>query len=341
MTIGRDFRSDNIAIPSRQMLDAIAAAAGAHHDPYGTDEITARLRDRLGMIFDKEVEIFPIVTGTAGNALALSMVMRSFGRVLCHADSHIVTDECGAIEFISGGGRVEPIAAEMCKLTPRLLELHDTEEDVHRLRIGAVSISQATERGTVYSATEITGISAFSRSRAVPLHMDGTRLHNALVSTATSASALTWRSGVDVLCLGATKGGALAAECVVFFDRTLAQDFGRQVKRTGHLLAKGWLISAQLEAYFQDDLWLRNARHANAMAKRLGEALSGNPRCAIEYPVEANMVFVRMDEALAEALEKAGFGFYRYDGGPNPLARFVMSHSTGEADVEALVECLA
>lgn len=341
MTIGRDFRSDNIAIPSPQMLEAIAAAAKGHHDPYGKDGITARLRDRLGRIFDKEVEIFPVVTGTAGNALALSMVMRSFGRVLCHADSHIVTDECGAIEFISGGGRVEAIAADMCKLTPRLLQLHDTEEDVHRLRIGAVSISQATERGTVYSAGEIAGISAFSRSRAVPLHMDGTRLHNALASAEASAAALTWRSGVDVLCLGATKGGALAAECVVFFDRSLARDFSRQVKRTGHLLAKGWLISAQLEAYFRDDLWLDNARHANAMATRLGEALSSNPRCAVEYPVEANMVFARMDEGQAEKLEKEGFGFYRYDNAPDPLARFVMSHSTDEAAVEALAECLA
>lgn len=337
----RDFRSDNTAAPSREILDALMAAAANANDPYAADALTARVRERLGAIFEREVEIFPLVTGTAANALTLSMVTRSFGRILCHAESHIMTDECGAVEFISNGGRLEPVAGANCKLTPQALRGTDVEDDVHRLRAGALSISQATEQGTVYRPSEIGALSGFARERGIPLHMDGTRFHNALVSTGAAPAELTWRNGVDVLCLGATKGGALAAEVVVFFDRALAADFARQVKRTGHLLSKAWMISAQLQAYFADGLWLRNARHANAMAGRLAQSLLDGAGLQTQYPVEANIVFVRLAAAKAAELERRGFQFYRWDQSQDPLARFVTSHRTNESDVDALVECIA
>lgn len=336
-----DFRSDNSAPPSPSIVQAIVAASTDGYSPYSNDVITTRLRDRMGAIFDRDVEIFPLMTGTATNALILSMVARSFGKVFCHADSHIVVDECGAVEFFSAGSRLAAIDGVGGKITRREIDANDEPEDVHRLRAGAVSITQATERGTVYSVAEVKDLADAAHMRGIPFHMDGTRLSNALVHSKASPADGTWASGVDVLSFGATKGGALGAEAAIFFDKALARDFSRQIKRSGHMVSKGWFISAQLEAYIADDLWLRNAAHGNAMATRLAEGISDTVGFKPEFPVEANIVFVRMPESRVRALEQAGVQFYRWDRSETPLLRLVTSHATSMDDVESFIEIAA
>ena len=338
--MSHDFRSDNSAPPSPEIVQAVLAASTVGFSPYANDTITGRVRERLGELFEREVDIFPVISGTAGNALVLSMVARAFGKIFCHADSHIMIDECGAVEFFSHGSRLVPLPGEVGKITAGEIAALDEPEDVHRLRPAAISVSQATERGTVYSVDELKALGASAGQRGLPLHMDGTRFPNAMASLKASAAALTWQSGVDVLCLGATKGGAIGAEAVVFFDRTLARDFGRQVKRGGHMVSKAWFLSAQLEAYLQNDLWLRNAVHGNLMARNLADGLASAVGLAPEFPVEANMVFVRMSESQVQRLEAAGFVFYRWDNQERPLVRLVTSHATSRGAVEALVDTL-
>lgn len=336
-----DFRSDNSAPPSPSIVQAIMAASTEGYSPYSNDVITARLRDRMGALFDRDVEIFPLITGTATNALILSMVARSFGKVYCHADSHIVVDECGAVEFFSAGTRLAALGGVGGKITVQDIEANDEPEDVHRLRAGAISITQATERGTVYAVDELKDLADAARGRGIPFHMDGTRLSNALVHAKITPADGTWASGIDVLSFGATKGGALGAEAAIFFDKALARDFSRQIKRSGHMVSKGWFLAAQLEAYVTDDLWLRNATHGNAMATRLADGMAGALGLRPEFPVEANIVFVRMPEDRVETLEQAGVQFYRWDRAETPLLRLVTSHATTVKDVDTFIAVAA
>jgi threonine aldolase len=246
------------------------------------------------------------------------------------------------VEFHSQGNRLKALDGKDGKLDiETCIRGFGTLDDLHQLRTTAVSLSQATEVGTFYSADELLQLAGWAKGRGVAVHMDGTRFANVVVATGSTPAELSWRAGVDVLCLGATKGGAIGAEIVVFFDRELADDFKRLMKRSGHLASRLWFLAAQLEAYFSNDLWKESARHANAMACRLGNALSQSGLIAPQYPVQTNMVFLKATTRTYERLRECGFKFYLIeDETEGKIARFVTSHATNPDDVETLSEAI-
>ncbi|MFC3208170.1 threonine aldolase family protein [Aquamicrobium soli] len=337
-----DFRSDNVAPPRAEFLDAALHNCAGWMDAYGEDGITAALEDMFAGIFEHDVAAFPILTGTAANALALAQLSDRFGQILCHRSSHIYLDECGAVEFNNPGVRLKPIDGDAGKLdVAHCMRALGASDDVHQLRSTALSISQATETGTCYSAGEVQGLAAFARKHGMAVHMDGTRFGNVVAASEASPAELTWRSGVDVLCLGATKSGAIGAEVVLFFDRDQARDFRRLMKRSGHLPSRIWFLAAQLQACFQEDLWLDSARHSNAMAARLRTALETSYGIVPHHPVQTNMVFLRLDRATCDRLRGQGFSFYTVeDEKDGMLARLVTSHATQASDVDHLAEAI-
>jgi threonine aldolase len=333
-----NFRSDNVTGIAPEILAAIAAANAGAAPSYGADAVTERLCRRVSEIFEHEVAVFPVATGTAANALALASVTPVWGAIYCHEASHVQTDECGAPEFFAGGAKLLPLAGADAKLVPAAIEAVMIERGVvHHPQPAAISISQATEAGTVYQPSEIAGLAAVARRHGLALHMDGARFANAVAALGCSPAELSWRAGVDVLSLGATKNGALAAEAVVFFDPAKADGFVYRRKRGGHLFSKMRFLSAQLDAYLADGLWLRNARHANAMAGRLAAGLAALPGARLRHPAEANEVFVELPEPAIAALEAAGVGFYRWGGTASRTLRLVTAFDTPAGDVEACI----
>lgn len=340
-----NFSSDNAAGAHPRIVEALARAAAAGPMPaYGADPITENVAKRISEIFEREVAMFPVATGTAANALALSALCPPWGGVLCAAEAHVEVDECGAVEAISGA-RVMPIETQDGRLTYAALRARVApirRGDQHQVQPAAVTITQATEAGTVYAPHQVSAVGDFCRDEGLYLHMDGARFANALVSIGCSPAELTWKAGVDVLSFGATKNGALAAEAVIFFKPELAKDFLFRRKRAGHLFSKMRFLSAQLETYLEDGLWLANARHANALATRLAFGLVDIPGVELEYPVEANELFVRLPAKVANALFDAGFHFYPW-GAPPPdaetpgLFRFVTAFDSDPGAVDALV----
>ena len=306
---------------------------------YGGDRLTEELQAVAGKIFETEVAVFPVATGTAANALALSHLVPPYGAVYCHEDAHIATDECGAPEFFTGGAKIAGFSAPDGKLqaadVAKAVALAK-DMGVHHVKPGAVSITQATEWGTVYGLAEVSALSRLAKNEGLPVHMDGARFANALVHLGCSPAEATWKCGIDVLSLGATKNGAMCAEAVVFFDPACARDFDRRRKRAGHLWSKLRFVSAQLLAYLTDDLWLHNARRANTAAAVLARGLETVEGCRLLQPVEANEVFAALPERTVSALEDQGFGFYRWPF-PAPSGvtiRLVTSYATPLAAVE-------
>jgi threonine aldolase len=332
-----DFRSDNVTGAHPTILEAVVAANRGPAGGYGADAHTHRATDRLSELFEREVAVFPVATGTAANALSLALLSPPWGVIYCHAESHVQLDECGAPELFSGGAKLVPVAGAAGKLTPAGVEtaIHG-EGFVHAPQPAAVSVSQATEAGTVYRVDEIAALAEVARRHRMGLHMDGSRFANALVSTGVTPAEMTWKAGVDVLSFGGTKNGCLAAEAVVLFDGGKATEMGYRRKRAGQLLSKMRFVSAQLEAYLAGDLWLSNATHANAMAARLASGFtSGGIRPCV--PVEANEVFVILPAQLAFALRGRGFSFYDWPTFGPGACRFVTAFDTRLEDVEALV----
>lgn len=333
-----DFRSDNVAGAAPEVMTALASASIGSASPYGEDALTKRVTERLSAIFETPVAVFPVATGTAANALALSALVPPFGAVYCHDDAHIMIDECGAPEFFTGGAKLITLAGANGKLTPDSVSRAVARAGVgvvHRVQPAALSLTQATEAGTVYTPAEVAALVEVAHSNGMAVHMDGARFANAVARLGCAPADVTWRAGVDVLALGGTKGGCLAAEAVVFFNPAMAEDFGYARKRAGHLVSKTRFLSAQLDAWLADDLWLRLAHHANAMAARLA---AGLPEGALAYPVEANEIFARLPETAIQALEAAGFLFYRWDGG---LVRLVTAFDTPAAAVDAFLEIVS
>ena len=325
-------------------MSAIIAANNGPAASYGGDDLTRQLETVASEIFGAAVAIFPVTTGTAANALALSQLVQPYGAVYCHDTAHIVTDECGAPEFFTGGAKTMGLPAADGKITPPQVAsaiAYAQDMGVHHVKPGALSLSQATEWGTVYRPDEVSALAAVAKQHGLPVHMDGARFANALVHLGCTPAEATWKSGVDVLSLGATKNGALCAEAVVFFDPARARDFERRRKQAGHLWSKLRFVSAQLLAYFANGLWLENARHANAMASLLAQGLRGVGGATLLQPVDANEIFVALPEAVVAALESQGFGFYRW-----PLSsvtsgvaiRLVTSYSTPRDHVEEFLE---
>jgi len=340
-TQAMNFASDNVTGVSPEIMAALNAANDGTAMPYGQDEYTQRLTSHFSGLFEKEVTIFPVATGSAANALALSVMTPPFGAIYCHAESHINVDECGAPEFYTGGAKL--VTLPSCDGKIHATDLATVLDRagagiVHHVQPASVSITQATEAGTVYSLNEIRAIAEVTKHHSLYLHMDGARFANAVASLGCSAADLTWRAGINILSFGATKNGALGAEAVVFFNQALAQSFAFRRKRSGHLFSKMRFLSAQLEAYIKDDLWLRNARHANRMARKLAQGLAELPDVKLCYPVEANEIFVQLPNTLITGLLAEGFQFYCKQGEPFTTIRLVTAFNTKEADITAFIE---
>ncbi len=335
-----NFASDNVTGVAPEIMAALNAANEGSATPYGQDNYTQRLASQFNELFETEVTVFPVATGTAANALALSVMTPPFGAIYCLAESHINVDECGAPEFYTGGAKLVTLPSLEGKMLATDLSAVLAQSGagvVHHVQPAAVSITQATEAGTVYTPEEIHAIAQVAKSHNLYLHVDGARFANAVASLGCSPADLTWRVGVDVLCFGATKNGAMAAEAVVFFNQTLAQTFGYRRKRSGHLFSKMRFLSTQLLAYINNDLWLKNADHANRMAKMLVQGLVGLPGVKLCYPVEANEIFIQLPETMMSNLLADGFYFYRWGGDNSTTVRLVTAFSTSEMDVVALI----
>jgi len=339
-----NFCSDNVAGLAPEILAAINAANKGTTASYGADPWTARLDGHLARIFERPVKSFPVVTGTAANALALAVMTQPFGAIYCHEDAHIMVDECGAPEMFTGGAKLVPLAGAGGKIDAAQLEralAGQNAGNVHAVQPAAVSLTQATEAGTCYSAAEIAAIAAVAKKRRMGVHMDGARFANAVAYLGATPAQLTWQAGVDVLSFGATKNGALAAEIVVFFDEALAETFAYRRKRAGHLISKMRFVSAQLDAYLEDDLWLRLARHANAMAQRLAQGLAALKGARLLHAVEANELFVHLPLPVVAALREAGFAFYDWPGAEPGTIRLVTAFDTWPADVAHFLKVAA
>eukprot|EP00741_Cyanophora_paradoxa_P004159 tig00000769_g4040.t1 len=369
------FKSDNVAPICPEVLAAIADANTGWAASYGGDKYSEMLKKKLSSIFETEVEVWLCSTGTAANSLALSGLVPPYGTVFCTEEAHITTDECGAPVLFTGGAKLHHVPHADGKILDlaaleAALDAHDSMAP-HWNAPSAVSISQLTENGTAYTVEEVRALGELCRRRGLRLHMDGARFANALASVGCSPADMTWRAGVDVLTLGGTKNGALAAEAVVFFaggpqGSRLAADFPFRHKRGAQLLSKTRFFAAQFLALLTDDLWLRNARAANAAAARVAAALRrhappepatssstpgasgeghGDPagapaRPRVAYPVEGNEVFVHMPAALAEALAAGGALFYPWGAPGGGLYRLCTSWATTGAEVERLAALL-
>ena len=344
--MARNFSSDHVAPACNAILAAVNQANEGFVTSYGGDDLTAKLQSMASDLFERQVAIFPVTSGTAANALA--QIVPTFGAIYCYEAAHIVTDEAGAPAFFTGGAQLIGFPAADGKILPKQLTqavAYAEDLGIHHVKPGAVTLTQATEWGTVYGLEEIAAISAAARQHALPVHMDGARFANALVHLGCSPAEATWKCGVDVLSLGATKNGALGADAVVFFDPAMARDFERRRKRAGLLMSKLRFVSAQLLAYFQNGLWLENARHANAMAARMAQGLRAVPGAKLLQPVEANELFVTLPEATVRSLESQGFYFYRWplraaeSGGVT--IRLVTCFATLSADVDEFIAAAA
>lgn len=337
-----DFTSDNAYGAARPILEALAASGAGAVPAYGDDLLTQNLERRVSKLFAREVAVFPLVSGTAANCLALATLVPPYGAILCHEAAHIDVDECGAPEFFTHGAKLVRVGGEGAKLTPSAIESvlgRFQPGYVHHVQPAAISITQATEAGTTYRPEEIRALANFAHARGMKLHMDGARFANAVAFLNVSPAEITWRAGVDVLSFGATKGGALAAEAVVFFDPKLAGDFVYRRKKAGHLLSKMRFVSAQLDAYLTEDLWLTLARRANALAQTLADGLGHLRDATLAYPVEANEVFVWLPDEVVARLRASGALFYDWAPSENgrTLIRLVTSFATEEDDVRRLL----
>lgn len=339
--VNRSFTSDNVMGASPEIIRAIAELCVGPSPAYGSDEITRRVERKLSDIFERDVHMLLVPTGTAANGLSLSVLCPPWGAILAHPEAHLHNDECGAPEFFTAGAKILPVSGEQAKIDPSLLA------DALRWRVGnvgsvqpsAVSITQATELGTVYTVEQVGQIGALCRSAGVRLHMDGARFANALAFLGCTPADMTWKAGVDALSFGATKNGTLCAEAIVLFNADQARELAFRRKRGGHTLSKMRLLAAQLDAYLANDLWLRNASHANQMAAHLADGLRAVSACELTSPVQANILFCRISPSIVDALEQAGFSFYHGLWGEG-VVRFVTSYATTMSDVDALIGAL-
>jgi threonine aldolase len=335
-----NFASDNAYGALPEIWSALEAVNHGAELAYGNDSVTTRLTGRFNDLFEREVMAYPVFTGTAANALALACLSPPYGAILCHKDSHIMTSECGAPEFFSGA-KLIGLEGANGKITPQSITegLSGLDGSVHSVQARVISLSQASEWGTVYSLAELCAIGEAAHGRGLTLHMDGARFANAMGYLNCSPAEATWRCGVDVLSFGLTKAGALAAEAVVFFDKELGQDFAFRRKRGGHLASKMRFVSAQLEAMLKDELWRRSALHANRLAGRIARALDEVKDVDIVAPVETNMVFARMTVEKAAHLRAGGAVFHDWiapkDG--KVVARIATAFATPEDHVTKFI----
>lgn len=343
MSIELNFASDNLAGASPEITQALTEAARSRALPYGNDDYSARLKAAFCDLFECNLEVFLTTSGTTANALALASIASNYGAIYCSDVSHINTDECGAPEFFTGGAKLFGLQSKKGKITPHALEqaLRITPQgNPHRTQPAALSLTQSSELGTLYKLDELHELAEQTRKAGIPLHMDGARFANALVALGCSPAEMTWKTGVDVLSFGGTKNGCFAAEAILFFKKDLSTQSIFRQKRAGQLTSKMRFIAAQFLAYLENDLWLQNARHANALMQRLAPSFKKNPDCELVFPIEANMAFVRMPEDLHKRLARQRCGALFVSDPQIEAYRFVTAFDQSFEDVERAASIL-
>ena len=337
MTFAANFMSDNAAAPCPEVLAALAAAAPAQNAGYDGDDWSRRLDALFTSLFGRECMALPVSTGTAANALALACLVPPWGAVACHTEAHIHVDECGAPEFYTGGAKLMLCPGDHGKLTPAGLDvaLASHRNDVHQVQLSALSITQATECGTVYTPAELAALTAHAAAKGWRVHLDGARFANAVAQLGCNPSEMA--VGVDAISFGCIKNGGLSAEALVLFDLSLADQLRWRRKRAGQMPSKGRFNAAQIIAMLENDVWLRNARAANAGA----QALAAAAKDRLLHPVQANEVFVQLHTGEPDRLRAQGFNFYDWGDAGSNEARLVVSWDTPATHVEALARALA
>lgn len=344
-----NFASDNTSAAAPEILAAVTAANTGYAMPYGNDPIMEQVRTRLREIFEApEAAVYLVATGTAANALSCAILTQPWGAVFCHRHAHIEEDECGAPEFYTGGAKLVLIDGASAKMQPAAL--HETIANtggtgVHNVQRGMVSITNATENGTVYSASDVRALCDVAKGFGLPVHMDGARFANALAAAGCTPAEMTWKAGVDVLSFGGTKNGCLGVEAVIIFDPAKAWEFELRRKRAGHLFSKHRFLSAQMLAYLEGGLWLRLAARSNASAARLSAGIVALPGAGLVHPTEANAVFARWSRAGHVRAKAGGAAYYFWpfdqslEGPGDALlaARLVCSWSTTAEDVDSFL----
>ena len=328
------FFSDNAAPVCPQVMEAIAAA-NSLDTAYDGDAWSAKLDAAMSGVFGTKCTALWIPTGTAANAIALASLCQSYQAVICTDTSHVETDECGAPEFFSSGSKLLLSPHRQGKLTSAgVLEVITRRTDIHYPRPKVVTLTQSTELGTLYHKGEVSSIARVAQAHGLKVHMDGARFANAVAALNCAPADITWRAGVDAICFGGTKMGLPVGEAILFFNRELGEEFSYRCKQAGQLASKMRYLSAPWLAMLKDDNWLRHARHANAMARRLADKISAIGGAEMLLPTEANGVFVSLPESAIEQVRAAGWNFYTFIGGG---ARFMCSWATTEEAVDHLV----
>lgn len=336
-----NFRSDNEAPVNDKILQAIIEANQHCEESYGYDSYTLRLQEQMKQLFACWCEVIPLSTGTAANSLAAALTTPPYGSLFCYEGCHMNVDECGAPEFFADGAKLIGIQGQQGKIDLDLLEqtLEATgTHGEHECLPSSISITQSTEAGTLYSLEELQRFNKIKQKHNLYLHMDGSRIANALASLKCPIADMTWKKGIDLLSFGATKNGAMIAEALIIFNPKIAKEIKRRRKRAGHLISKMRFISAQLLAYLKDDLWLHLATHANTQANDFYHALKDSHEFV--YPVQANEVFLRLHEKLIKKLQNQGFEFHVWPGSTD-IIRLVFSHATQSSDVEKLIKAIS
>ena len=329
------FFSDNAAAAHPKVIEAIERS-NRLDTAYDGDQWSLALDGAFSELFEHEVKALWVSTGTAANCLALAALCPPYRGILCHKDAHIEVDEAGAPGFFTGGAKLMLLDGAGAKIAPKTVEdaIGLIRKDVHQVQPAALTITNATEYGLVYRASEVAALGEVARSHGLGFHMDGARFANAVVTTGESPADLTWRAGLDALSFGFVKNGGLNAECLVLFDTDLADEIAVRRKRAGHLSSKGRMLAAQILALLQDDLWLDNARASNSAA----QALAGAAPDRLVYPVEANEIFLRVTPDEAASLRAEGFDFY--DWGPGEI-RLVTSWDQDAEAVQQLADAIS
>ena len=332
----QQFASDNCAGICPEALQALLAANAGDAPGYGEDDWTRRVSDRLRALFETDCDVYFVFNGTVANSLALASLCQSYHSVICHELAHVETDECGGPEFFSNGSKLLTVRGEGGKLTPEaVLETITRRSDIHFPKPRVVTLTQATEVGTVYRPAEVAAIAELAHAHGLRVHMDGARFRNAVAALGAAPAEITWRAGVDVLCFGGTKMGLPVGEAVVFFDRKLSEDFAWRCKQAGQLASKMRFLSAPWLGMLEGGAWLRHAAHANAMAQRLAAGLAAIPGAQLLFPVEANGVFVALPDSVQQGLRQRGWRFYTFIAAGG--ARLMCAWDTQPESVDALL----
>lgn len=346
------FASDNSAGVHQKISDNLLRNSTGYANSYGASDLDEKVEAKFSEIFETDVYVFFVSTGTASNALALSATAKAGGIVLCHEDAHVIEDECGAPEFFTGGCRLTPISGELGKISADTLAKVMGElapDNLHHGRVMAATIAQATEFGTVYTVTEISALTEICHQHGVPLHLDGARIANAIASNNATLAQMTWKSGVDYVSFGGTKNGCWCAEALICFDKKKAHEIAYMHKRAGQLFSKSRFVAAQFDAYFTDELWLDLAKHSNLMAKNLSHIFRKVKSIELAVEPQSNEVFATMAPDIAKFLRENGAMFHEWKLPRTPsqelaelvsngkkLYRFVTSFQTTQDEIEKL-----